>query len=134
MAYLEWRRKRAALAGEGYGSDLRNEPETADDLRLPNHPLVALSPLVLVGVANLLFTHWIPGWYPAGSQVELPGLAGKALPVNAHDQVALWAVMGALIAGIVTILLVLASGFAAIRSRLSPKAARARWPARCWRP
>ncbi len=103
VAYLEWRRKRAALAGEGYGTELRNEPDTPAGGR-EHHPLVALLPLVVVGVANFLLTRWIPGWYPAGSQVELPGLP-QPLPVNAHDQVALWAVMGALIAGIATILL-----------------------------
>jgi hypothetical protein len=29
---------------------------------LPN-PWIALSPLLLVGMMNLLFTHWIPQWY-----------------------------------------------------------------------
>lgn len=103
VAYLEWRRQRAALAGEGYGTELRNEPDTPVGGR-EHHPLVALLPLVVVGVANYLLTRWIPGWYPAGSQVDLPGLP-QPMPVNAQDQVALWAVMGALIAGIVTILL-----------------------------
>lgn len=84
MAYLEWRRKRAALAGEGYGTELRNEPDTPAGGR-EHHPLVALLPLVVVGVANFLLTRWIPGWYPAGSQVELPGLP-QPLPVNAHDR------------------------------------------------
>lgn len=102
VAYLEWRRKRAALAGEGYGTELRNEPDTPAGGR-EHHPLIALLPLVVVGVANYLLTRWIPGWYPAG-QVDLPGLP-QPMPVNAQDQVALWAVMGALIAGIVTILL-----------------------------
>jgi drug/metabolite transporter (DMT)-like permease len=103
IAYLEWRRKRAAAAGETYGTDLRNEPATPPGER-DHHPLVALLPLVVVGVANYLLTRWIPGWYPAGSEVALPGLP-QPMPVNAEDQVALWAVMGALIAGIVTILL-----------------------------
>lgn len=84
VAYLEWRRKRAALAGEGYGTELRNEPDTPAGGR-EHHPLVALLPLVVVGVANFLLTRWIPGWYPAGSQVELPGLP-QPLPVNAHDR------------------------------------------------
>ncbi|MCH3788349.1 GntP family permease, partial [Campylobacter jejuni] len=55
VAYLEWRRKRAALAGEGYGTELRNEPDTPAGGR-EHHPLVALLPLVVVGVANYLLT------------------------------------------------------------------------------
>ncbi|HEJ5561610.1 GntP family permease [Pseudomonas aeruginosa] len=46
MLYLRRQANKARRNGEGYGSDLRNEPETADDLRLPN-PWLALSPLVL---------------------------------------------------------------------------------------
>ena len=103
VAYLEWRRKRAAAAGETYGTELRNEPTTPPTER-DHHPLIALLPLVVVGVVNFLLTRWIPGWYPAGAEVNLPGLP-KPMPVNAADQVALWAVMGALIAGIFTILL-----------------------------
>src|SRR6201996_129865 len=36
MLYLRRQRNKAQRAGEGYGNDLRNEPETADDLALPN--------------------------------------------------------------------------------------------------
>lgn len=36
--------------------DLLNEPETPDDINLPN-PLIAILPLILVGVFNLGFTH-----------------------------------------------------------------------------
>ena len=84
--------------------------------------------LVLVGVANLLFTHWIPQWY---GQVHTPQLAGMATPLQTEvgKLTAIWAVQAALLLGI---LLVLASGFAAIRSRLAEGTA-ARWPARCWR-
>ena len=114
MLYLRRQANKARRNGEGYGSDLRNEPETADDLRLPN-PWLALSPLVLVGVANLLFTHWIPQWY---GQVHTPQLAGMATPLQTEvgKLTAIWAVQAALLLGI---LLVLASGFAAIRSRLA---------------
>ncbi|WP_251864079.1 GntP family permease [Achromobacter sp. Marseille-Q4962] len=103
LAYLEWRRRRAAAAGESYGAELRNEPVTPEG-QPAHHPLVALLPLVVVGVANFLLTRWIPAWYPADAAVELPGLPAP-LPANASDRVALWAVMGALIAGIATILL-----------------------------
>ncbi len=62
MLFLQRQRNKAQRAGEGYGTQLRNEPETAEDIRLPN-PWVALSPLLLVGIMNLLFTRWIPLWY-----------------------------------------------------------------------
>jgi hypothetical protein len=48
MLYLQRQRNKAQRKGEGYGSNLRNEPETADDITLPN-PWLALSPLLLVG-------------------------------------------------------------------------------------
>lgn len=111
MLYLRRQANKARRNGEGYGSDLRNEPETADDLRLPN-PWLALSPLVLVGVANLLFTHWIPQWY---GQVHTLQLAGMATPLQTEvgKLTAIWAVQAALLLGI---LLVLASGFAAMNT------------------
>ena len=61
LLWLERQRRKAQARGEGYGTDLQNEPETPDDIDLP-HPLIAIAPLLLVGVLNLLFTHWIPQW------------------------------------------------------------------------
>ena len=74
LLYLERQRRKAQLKGEGYGTDLLNEPETPDDINLPN-PLIAILPLILVGVFNLGFTHWIPQWYGASHELTLPGLA-----------------------------------------------------------
>src|SRR5689334_11128270 len=49
LLYIESRRR---LAGkEGYGTDLRNEPEPFEAEKLPN-PWIAILPLVLVGVSN----------------------------------------------------------------------------------
>ncbi|MDU9393507.1 GntP family permease [Pseudomonas sp. zfem002] len=114
MLYLQRQRNKALRAGEGYGSELRNEPETADDLQLPN-PLLALSPLLLVGIMNLLFTRWIPEWYGKSHSLQLPGMSA---PVQSDiaKLTAIWAVEAALLLGI---LLVLVSGFKAIRSRLA---------------
>lgn len=58
LLWLERQRRKAQARGEGYGTDLQNEPQTPDDIDLP-HPLIAIAPLLLVGVLNLLFTHWI---------------------------------------------------------------------------
>src|SRR5436190_55179 len=41
MTYLNWRRKAAAATGEGYGTNLINEPEPFTDEKLPN-PWIAI--------------------------------------------------------------------------------------------
>ncbi|TDK28415.1 GntP family permease [Luteimonas aestuarii] len=105
MAYLEWRRKRAASAGEGYGTDLRNEPEPFEGERHA-HPLVALLPLVLVGVSNKVFTVLIPRLY-GESHAFSPSAMGDATPVvqEVSRVAAIWAVQGALLVGILAVLL-----------------------------
>jgi H+/gluconate symporter-like permease len=104
LGYLDWRRRKAAAAGEGYGSNLVNEPEPFDATRLP-HPLIALLPLVLVGVCNKLFTDWIPHLY-GETQSFLPSVVGSARPVvqEVSKVAAIWAVEGALLAGILCVL------------------------------
>lgn len=105
LAYLEWRRRVAARNGEGYASgvELRNEPEIFRGDKLA-HPLVAVLPLVLVGVANFLFTHWIPGWY-GESQSFVPAVIGNPDPVvqEVKKLAAIWAVQGALLVGIASV-------------------------------
>ncbi|MGB3461711.1 GntP family permease [Rhodanobacter lindaniclasticus] len=104
LSYLDWRRRKAAAAGEGYGSNLVNEPEPFDATRLP-HPLIALLPLVLVGVCNKLFTDWIPHLY-GETQSFLPSVVGSARPVvqEVSKVAAIWAVEGALLVGIACVL------------------------------
>jgi H+/gluconate symporter-like permease len=105
MSYLEWRRRVAAAAGEGYGDNLLNEPAPFAGGRLAN-PLVAILPLVLVGVSNKLLTLWIPTAY--GSRHEfLPTVMGNAAPVvqEVSKLAAIWAVQGALLVGIATVLI-----------------------------
>lgn len=115
LTYLERARRQARRDQEGYASvPLRNEPETAADLPLPNAWL-ALAPLILVGVLNGLLTRWIPDWYGATSTLALPGMA-KPITQEVAKLTGIWAVEGALLAGI---LLVLVTGFGAIRGRLA---------------
>ncbi len=106
MAYLEWRRRVAARNGEGYdsGMALRNEPEPFRGERLA-HPLVAILPLVLVGVANFLFTRWIPQLYGA-THSFVPAVVGNPAPVvqEVSKVAAIWAVQGALLVGILSVL------------------------------
>lgn len=103
LAYLEWRRRAAAASGEGYGSALVNEPERADtgSAGLP-HPLLALAPLLLVGVANFVLTRMIPLWYGDSHTVPPEILPGVATPVatSIKTVTAIWAVQGALLLGI----------------------------------
>ncbi|MGB0127280.1 MAG: GntP family permease [Rhodocyclaceae bacterium] len=103
MAYLEWQRRKAFAAGEGYGTDLVNEPAPFEDEKLPN-AFIALLPLVLVGVMNKLFTIGIPELY-GKSHSFVPAVIGKAAPVvqEVSKIAAIWAVEGALLVGILTV-------------------------------
>jgi H+/gluconate symporter-like permease len=101
ITYLEWRRRRAA--GEGYGTGHRNEPVPVHDKELP-HPAIAISPLIVVGVANLVLTRLIPVYYGSSFDLSLPGLA-HPIPTNVNAVVAIWAVEGALLLGILTVLI-----------------------------
>jgi H+/gluconate symporter-like permease len=114
MLFLQRQRNKAQRAGEGYGTELRNEPETAEDLKLPN-PGSPCRRCWLVGIMNLLFTQWIPQWYGKTHSLALPGMA---TPVSTEiaKLTAIWAVEAALLVGI---LMVLAFGFQAIRSKLA---------------
>ncbi|WP_058973230.1 GntP family permease [Type-D symbiont of Plautia stali] len=114
LLWLDRQRRRAQANNEPYGINLKNEPETAEDVHLP-HPLVAILPLILVGVLNLLFTYWIPSWYGAQSSVTLPG---NPIPIvtDIKKTTAIWAVQAALLSGI---LVVLIFGWRNIRGRLA---------------
>jgi H+/gluconate symporter-like permease len=106
LAYLEWRRRAALKAGEGYGdaATLVNEPAAFGGTALAN-PLVAILPLVLVGVSNKLFTVLIPRVYGASHEFT-PAVMGKAAPVvqEVSKVAAIWAVEGALLVGIASVL------------------------------
>ncbi|RKP46404.1 GntP family permease [Trinickia fusca] len=118
LSYLEWRRRAALAKGEGYGTSLVNEPERVATTTLP-HPLVAITPLVLVGVANFALTKLIPQWYGVGTYSVAPDvLPGVHAPVTAtiKSVVAVWSVEGALLAGI---LLVVITAFGRVRERFA---------------
>ncbi|OOG41927.1 GntP family permease [Rhodanobacter sp. C05] len=104
LAYLESRRRKAAAAGEGYGDSLVNEPAPFEYAKLA-HPLVALLPLVLVGICNKLFTELIPRVYGT-TQSFLPSVVGDVKPVvqEVAKIAAIWAVEGALLVGILCVL------------------------------
>ncbi|MBV8615438.1 MAG: GntP family permease [Acetobacteraceae bacterium] len=101
LTYLEWLRRRAAAAGEGYGAGHTNEPEAVAERRLPN-ALVALVPLVVVGVMNKVFTAAIPRVFGATNEVSLPGLEHPVVS-QIPSVTAIWAVQGALLLGILAV-------------------------------
>ncbi len=104
MSYLEWRRRVAVAAGEGYGDNLLNEPAPFAGGPLAN-PFIAILPLLLVGISNKLFTLWIPHIYGV-SYSFVPTVMGNAAPVvqEVPKVAAIWAVQGALLVGIVSVL------------------------------
>ncbi len=105
MTYLEWMRRRALKAGEGYGTNLVNEPAPFEDEKLPN-AFIAILPLIIVGVMNKVFTVLIPTLYDKEVSF-MSAVVGKATPiVQQVDAVkAIWAVEGALLLGILTVFL-----------------------------
>ncbi|CAO3426948.1 GntP family permease [Azospirillum doebereinerae] len=102
LAYLEWRVRSAIAKGEGYGTGHSNEPEAITAESLPN-PVIALLPLVIVGVLNKVFTLAIPKVYGSSYEVALtPG--AKPLVTAVSSVAGIWAVEGALLCGILTVL------------------------------
>jgi H+/gluconate symporter-like permease len=99
LAYIESRRRAAQARGEGYGTNLLNEPEAFEAEELPN-PWIALLPLVVVGVANFWLTHLIPRAYGGEHQITV---GAKPIITQIPVVTAIWAVEGALLLGIVTV-------------------------------
>lgn len=101
LAYIESRRRAAQSRGEGYGTELVNEPEPFVEKELPN-PWIALLPLVVVGVANFLLTLAIPRAYGTKHQAML---GDYSIVTQIGSVAAIWAVEGALLLGILTVLI-----------------------------
>ena len=103
MLYLEWRRRRAKAAGEGYGTGHSNEPDEIATDKLPN-AFLAILPLILVGLCNKLFTDLIIDNYGKSfdfSAIGLSGISSLEIPKLA----AIWAVEAALLAGIIAVII-----------------------------
>jgi H+/gluconate symporter-like permease len=99
LAYIENRRRAAQARGEGYGTDLHNEPEPYVAEQLPN-PWIALSPLVVVGISNFILTHAILRAYGATHEINM---GGQLIVTKVAALAAIWAVEGALLLGILTV-------------------------------
>jgi H+/gluconate symporter-like permease len=112
--YLARARRRAAEAGEGFGV----RPEGADVPMATGptvHWAVALSPLVVVGVANRFLGTWLKAVYGETYALQ-PAGASAPVVVNVSKWVAIWAVEAALVLGIFT---VLALAFRRVRSQFT---------------
>ncbi len=104
LSYLNGCQRWASKRGEGYGTDLRNEPEVGPAERLP-HPLVALIPLLLVGVMNRALTDVIPRVYGESHSFESAAVGASSPVTQEIARVSvIWSVEAALLAGILSIL------------------------------
>ncbi|HPG89664.1 MAG TPA: GntP family permease [Hyphomicrobium sp.] len=104
LLYLESRRRAALAAGEGYGEGHINEPDVVVADGAPVHAAIAVLPLAVVGIANKLLTAAIAQFYGAKTDVVLtPG--GKVISADVAPITAIWAVEGALLLGILTVLI-----------------------------
>lgn len=114
LTYLEWRRRHALRAGEGYGSGHTQEPEVSTDTALPN-PWIAILLLIVVFAMNKVFTSLIPAAFGETNTVKLAGLADP-LVTDVPKIVAVWAVEAALVLGILTVVVL---AFGTMRTRFA---------------
>lgn len=103
MAYLESRRRAAVAHNEGYGTGHLNEPDTVV-VAEGRSAMVALTPLLVVGVANLALTRVIPQLTGETLTTSMVGLA-QPLVTQVSSVTAVWAVQGALLCGILAVFL-----------------------------
>lgn len=98
MLYLEWRRRKAQAAGEGYGNHTSQEPEILEDRNLPN-PILAIVPLVAVLLMTLILQKMVfPHWNITAWATQAPYKMDKAGIVGTMNN---WALMIGLLVGIV---------------------------------
>jgi H+/gluconate symporter-like permease len=102
LYYIESRRRAALARREGYGTDLRNEPEPFEPEQLPN-PWIAITPLVVVGIMNFVLTKLVVRSYGSVHEFTL-GAHGKPIVTQISAVAAIWAVEGALLLGILTVI------------------------------
>ncbi|WP_343682426.1 GntP family permease [Acinetobacter baylyi] len=110
LSYLEWCRRVAAQAGEGYSgfdqaafSDVQNTIVDANENGTFLRQCLAFVPLILVAVMNKYLSTAIKTWYPNGFDFNAIGLANYTVDVAKTG--AIWAVGLALIVGIITAIL-----------------------------
>jgi H+/gluconate symporter-like permease len=97
ISWLEWRRKVAQAAGEGYGQHTLNEPTTSDvEGNYPNWVLSVL-PLLAVIVVNFVLTKF--PWDPS-SLLPFQSMGLKLMAPAVKNIVGIWALIIGLVVGI----------------------------------
>jgi H+/gluconate symporter-like permease len=98
LAWLEWRRKKALAAGEGYGEHTLNEPTAAQTGG--NYPnwVLSLLPLVAVIVVNFVCTQYV-NWDP-NSLKPFQGMGLKLMVPAVKNVAGIWALIIGLVVGI----------------------------------
>lgn len=104
FSYLRWQQRRAAVRGEGYGHDHRDETEPTS--AGPTLPVwLALAPLAVVAIGNRVFLWTIQSRYDATAVALLNPAANPPVPIvqEVKANAALWSLEAALLMGIVTV-------------------------------
>ncbi|OAJ74767.1 transporter [Brevibacillus sp. SKDU10] len=100
MLWLEKRRKQAAIAGEGYGDNHKNEPEAKETEKYPPIAL-AILPLLLVLLTNFLLSRGfiaVDSWYD-------PAMLNEKFKIeNVKTVASSWALIIALLVGVISAL------------------------------
>lgn len=104
LTYLDARRRSAAQRGEGYGAGHTNEPEPIATDTAAVSPWIAALPLLVVAISNIALSYAITHAY-AGAPAAALSPSTKPITVDASAMTGVWAVQGALLFGIATILL-----------------------------
>lgn len=98
ILYLEWRKRKAQSAGEGYGRHTSQEPEILENDNLPNAMLASVSLIAVLAVILILQKLVFPGWNIASWVTKAPYNIAKNGVVGTMNN---WALMIGLAAGIV---------------------------------
>lgn len=110
LSYLEWRKRSAKKAGEGYyglNGEIKENDDNSESLQPTNdmdqsilRKVLAFVPLILVAVMNNYLITAIPRWYPNGFDFAAIGLSDYSIDVAANASI--WAIEIAVIVGIVS--------------------------------
>lgn len=109
MSYLEWCRRKAEVAGEGYGEDHINEPDEDLEEASSLNPFIAFLPLLAVGLVNAVLSKQLKSAYGETHQV-------LEETIKVSKMAGIWSIELALLSGI---LLGLVIGGKAILARLN---------------
>ena len=103
MYWLEYRKRQAQSAGEGYGQHTLQEPDKVEGKHLPS-PYLALLPLLSVLVVTLILQKFVfPAWDIASWVTQAPYNIAKAGIVGTMNN---WALIIALVVGITIAVLI----------------------------